>query len=230
MLIRAQHRGATQTTWLNSRHSFSFADYHDPAHMGFSALRVINQDVIAPDQGFGMHSHHNMEILTYVLKGVLQHRDSLGNESVIRRGEVQRMSAGSGIRHSEWNPSATEACALLQIWIKPEQEGGAPSYEQNLFPEPTPGQWQLLVSPDGAGDALKMQQTAWLYRAHLETDSLLNYAPQPNRVLWLQVLSGNLQANEFALETGDGLGLSTALALKGGASSEILLFDLPASA
>lgn len=230
MLIKSPNRGHTKTAWLDSRHSFSFADYHDPAHMGFSALRVINQDIIAPEQGFGMHSHHNMEILTYVLAGTLQHRDSLGNESVIRPGEVQCMSAGTGIRHSEWNPSPTQACALLQIWIMPQHAGGMPSYQQILFPEPIPGEWQLLAAPlSEKGEALKIRQAASLYRTRLAAGAVIHYVPQPERAVWLQIVSGRVQTFDFSLDAGDGLGLDKAFTLTGIADSEILLFDLPAN-
>ncbi|MDF2939410.1 MAG: Pirin domain protein [Gammaproteobacteria bacterium] len=227
-LRRSKERGLTKTHWLHSAHSFSFADYYDPDYMGFSVLRVINQDIIDPNQGFGMHSHHNMEILTYVLSGTLQHKDSLGNESLIKPNELQRMSAGSGIRHSEWNPSFTEDCELLQIWILPESEGGTPGYQQAYFSSPKVGAWQLLASPNAEQHSLSIKQSMKLYRANLEEGAELCYVPTDNRALWLQVVKGRLQANEHELSEGDGLGINIALKLKGISASEVLLFDLPA--
>jgi redox-sensitive bicupin YhaK (pirin superfamily) len=197
--------------------------------MGFSDLRVINDDRIEPGQGFGTHGHRDMEIITYVLQGTLAHKDSLGNGSLILPGEVQRMSAGTGIRHSEFNPSDTEPVYLLQIWILPRAEGLQPGYEQKMFDRTqAQGQWQLNVSPDGRDGSLSMQQDAFLWSAILETEQTLSYEPKPNRSAWLQLATGVLQVNDRLLEAGDGLAVTDEpVQLKGvSRQSEVLLFDL----
>jgi redox-sensitive bicupin YhaK (pirin superfamily) len=228
MLIQSNHRGITQTDWLYSAHSFSFADYYDPQKMGFAVLRVINQDTIAPGAGFGMHSHHNMEIITYVLKGALQHKDSLGNESIIKAGEIQRMSAGSGIRHSEVNASHNEACELLQIWIVPNKPGISPSYQEKCIQTPTQNHWQLLVSEQGIDHSLSIHQSLKLFRATIEANAKLDYVCHKGRCLWLQIIEGDLTADNITLSAGDGLGTDNNICLKAQVYSEVLLFDMPA--
>lgn len=222
-------RGHTQIDWLNSYHTFSFGDYFDPRHMGFSDLRVINDDYVEPGQGFATHGHQNMEIITYVLEGTLAHKDSLDNGSLICPGEVQRMSAGSGIRHSEFNPSDTEQVHLLQIWILPERKGLQPSYEQKAFePAELDHQWRLVVSPDGRDGSLTIHQSTEIYAARLATGQTLSYQPKPERACWLQVATGVLQVNERLLEAGDAIAvMDEPLNLEGvSRESEVLLFDL----
>lgn len=221
-------RGFADHGWLITRHSFSFAGYQDPAEMGWGVLRVINEDRVAPGKGFGMHSHRDMEIITYVLAGVLEHRDSLGNGEVIRPGEVQRMSAGNGIRHSEFNPSATETTHLLQIWIEPRELGIAPSYEQQPL---APGQndWRLIASPDAARGSALIHQDATLHAAYLEDERELGYALNPARLAYVHLVRGGLSLNGAAMHGGDGAKISAEATLHFVASedSEILLFDLP---
>jgi hypothetical protein len=224
-----EERGRTQIDWLDSYHTFSFGEYYDPQHMGFSDLRVINDDRIEPGQGFGTHGHRDMEIITYVLEGTLAHKDSLGNGSLIRPGEVQRMSAGTGIRHSEFNPSEMEPVHLLQIWIHPKSDGLQPSYEQKLFDrKQAQGQWQLNVSPDGRDGSLHIQQDAFLWSTILEAEQTLEYETKPDRSVWLQVATGVVQVNDRLLEAGDGLAVTDEPIRLQGVSrqSEALLFDL----
>lgn len=221
-------RGFADHGWLVARHSFSFADYHDPEQMGWGALRVINEDRVAPGKGFGMHSHRDMEIITYVMAGVLEHRDSLGNGEVIRPGEVQRMSAGSGIRHSEFNPSPRETTHLLQIWIEPRELGIAPAYEQQPL---APGQndWRLIASPDAARGSALIHQDARLHAACLEARRELGQALDPARLAYVHLVRGELSLNGAAMHGGDGAKIAAESALHFVASedSEILLFDLP---
>jgi len=229
-LRRAKERGHARHGWLESFHTFSFAGYHDPEHMGFRALRVINEDVVQPKQGFGTHSHRDMEILTWVLEGALEHKDSLGTGSVIRPGDVQRMSAGTGVSHSEFNPSATELVHLLQIWILPERDGLAPSYEQKRFPaEERRGALRLLASRDGRADSVRIQQDVELYATLLGPRDVVEHALRPGRHAWVQLARGQCELNGVALEAGDGAAVSreTALRLAGAKDAEILLFDLP---
>jgi redox-sensitive bicupin YhaK (pirin superfamily) len=228
---RAEERGYADRGWLQSWHTFSFAEYHDPAHMGFSVLRVINDDVIAPDAGFGMHSHHDMEIITYVLQGTLRHRDSLGNEAEITAGEVQRMSAGTGIRHSEFNASASTPVHLLQIWLLPERRGITPGYEQKrLIPAEMRGRWLPVATPDGRGGALTLHQDASLYATRLADGEQIDYPGSPGRVQYLHVARGNLVLNGEMLSPGDGAAVSVAetLTLIARGDGEALLFDMPA--
>ncbi len=228
---RAGERGHADHGWLQSWHTFSFADYHDPAHMGFSVLRVINDDTIAPGAGFAMHAHRDMEIITYVLSGTLRHRDSLGNEAGIGAGEMQRMSAGTGIRHSEFNASAHEPVHLLQIWLLPRQRGIAPGYEQQrLVADELRGRWQPVATPDGRGGSLTLHQDATLHAARLQDGDRLAYAARPHRVCYLHVARGGLTLNGIALTQGDGVAVSAAdsLILGGRGEGEALLFDLPA--
>ncbi|MEL0027421.1 MAG: pirin family protein, partial [Perlucidibaca sp.] len=213
--------------WLQARHSFSFASWYDPRHMGVSALRVINQDIVAPRRGFGQHPHDNMEILTYVLRGRLEHADTLGNRAEIRAGEFQLMSAGTGIRHSEMNPG-DEAVELLQIWLFPNQQDAPPRYAQKAWPR-LPG-LQRVVAPEGeSGDALPIRQDASIYRGILSAGDVTNHRPDAGRQLWIQVIAGSLQVENHLLRPGDGAEISdtACLQLEALADSEFLLFDLP---
>jgi len=223
-------RGYADHGWLRAKHSFSFADYYDPAEMGWGALRVINEDRIAPGMGFGMHGHRNMEIVTYILSGALEHKDSLGNGGVIRRGEVQRMTAGKGILHSEFNPSPDEETHLLQIWIEPAQHGTRASYEQQpLALAEMHGRWRLVASPDGAEGSTTIGQDARLWASHLSPGEALDYALAPGRLGYVQVVSGRLALNGVALAAGDGAKIAeeSVLNFSAGEEAEILLFDLP---
>ena len=225
---RADARGHSRLAWLDSRHSFSFGEYYDPAHMGFRALRVINDDRIAPGAGFDTHPHRDMEIVTYVLDGALQHRDSLGTGSVIRPGEVQRMSAGTGIRHSEFNASATEPVHLLQIWILPATAGIEPGYEQRLLPPGTRGGLALVASPDGRDGSLTVHQDVRVYAAQLAPGDAVTHAPAGGRHAWLHVARGSVSVNGQALHAGDGAAVSdeAQLTLRADDAAEVLLFDL----
>lgn len=227
---RSQDRGQRNHGWLNTSHSFSFADYYDPEYMGFSVLRVINDDIVQPKRGFGMHGHSDMEIVTYVLQGELQHQDSLGNGSVIRPGDVQRMSAGTGIRHSEFNPSETEAVHLLQIWLLPAQNGVTPSYEQKAFSaEEKRGKLRLIASPDGAQGSVSIGQDVRLYAALLDGEERTSHKVAQGRNAYVQVAAGSLSLNDMTLTAGDGVRITeaTELVFHAGHQAEILLFDLP---
>lgn len=224
----AGERGHADYGWLDTSYSFSFNTYHDPAHMGFRALRVINEDVVAPGQGFGMHGHRDMEILTYVLSGALEHRDSLGNGDVLRPGEFQRMSAGTGIRHSEFNPSAEEPVHLYQIWLFPAEPGMTPSYEQKAIRAGTPGAFWPIATPDGREGSLRIHQDAEILLGRLEPGRPVTYRPRPGRHAWVQVIRGSVDLNGTALGTSDGAGVSEESALTFGATepAEVMLFDL----
>jgi redox-sensitive bicupin YhaK (pirin superfamily) len=229
-LRKSGERGYATHGWLESWHTFSFAGYHDPAYMGFSALRVINEDIIAPGTGFGMHSHQDMEIVTYVLQGALRHRDSLGNGSVIAAGEVQRMSAGSGIRHSEFNASSSEPVHLLQIWILPDQQGVAPGYEQKPVPAAAlRGAWRIIASKDGRNDSLTIHQDALLLATRLEGGEQLDYRADPERRLYLHLAAGTATLNGLPMQAGDGALIEnqTVVTLSDAVNAEALLFDLP---
>lgn len=222
-------RGLAEHGWLHSRHTFSFSDYYDPRHMGFRALRVINQDVVEPGQGFGRHPHRDMEIISYVLEGALRHGDSLGTGALLRPGEVQRMSAGTGVVHSEENGSTSEPVHFLQIWIEPAQRGLPPSYEQKLFPdEERRGRLRLVVAPDGAEGALRIHQDARLYAALLGPGQSVTHSLPGGRHAWVQVARGAVTLNGTALAAGDGAAVSgeSSLAIVASADSELLLFDL----
>jgi redox-sensitive bicupin YhaK (pirin superfamily) len=225
----ASERGHADHGWLKAFHTFSFANYHDPEHMGFRTLRVINDDTIAPGRGFGTHGHRDMEIITYVLDGALEHKDSLGTGSVLRHGDVQRMSAGHGVRHSEFNHSQDEELRLLQIWLLPAQLGIDPGYEEKHFPRGEKrNRLRLIASPDARDGSLKIHQDVLVHAGELEEGKSLTYTPQPGRHLWLQVARGRLLANGVELERGDGLAVSeeSELTLEGLDSAEFLLFDL----
>lgn len=226
----AEERGHADHGWLSTWHSFSFAGYQDPRHMGFGVLRVINDDVIQPAKGFGTHGHENMEIVTYVLEGAVAHKDSMGNGSVIRPGEVQRMTAGTGIQHSEFNASEDEELRLLQIWIIPEKDGLEPGYEQKAFPEEElSGNLRLVASRDGRDGSVTVHQDIALYAARLDKDQTLRHALAGDRKAWLQVARGALSLNGQALKEGDGAAIEAedTIELAGIDGAEILLFDLP---
>jgi redox-sensitive bicupin YhaK (pirin superfamily) len=225
---RAGERGLTRLPWLDSRHTFSFGEYYDPAHMGFRALRVINDDRIAPGGGFGTHPHRDMEIVTYVLDGALQHRDSLGNGSVIRPGEVQRMSAGTGIRHSEHNASQDEPVHLLQIWLLPAELGIDPGYEQRPLPARAHGGLALVGSPDGANGSVTIRQDVAIYAAQLDTGDRVVHPLASGRHAWLHVARGNANLNGEALHAGDGAAITgeRQIAFAADGPAELLLFDL----
>lgn len=223
---KAKDRGHANHGWLDSWHTFSFADYHDPRHMGFSVLRVINEDRVTPGEGFPTHPHRDMEILTYVLEGALEHQDSLGNGSIIRPGEVQRMSAGTGIRHSEFNHSKSEPVHFLQIWILPNVQGVKPGYEQKRIE--LDGGLRLVASPDGRDGSVAIHQDARVYAARLNGDGVTHMLA-PGRRGWLQVARGNANINGALLHPGDGARIDneSTLRLTADGSAEVLLFDLP---
>jgi quercetin 2,3-dioxygenase len=231
MQIRSsEQRGHANRGWLDSYHSFSFANYYDPNWMGFSVLRVINEDVIAPAQGFGMHSHDNMEIITYVLQGNLAHKDSLGNTEVIHQGHVQRMTAGTGITHSEFNASDSEPVHLLQIWILPNQQGLTPSYEDGFFTDAQKqNQWCLLASENAEAGSLKVHQDMTLWASKLCERNALEYALKQGRSAYLQVASGSVDIDGKPLNAGDAALFDATELIKINATNdaEILLFDLP---
>lgn len=230
-LRRAGDRGFTRFPWLQSWHTFSFGDYHDPRHMGFSDLRVINDDIVAPAQGFGMHPHRDMEILTVVLEGALQHRDSMGNGSVIRPGEVQRMTAGTGVRHSEINPSPDEPVHLLQIWILPNRLSLPPGYEQKAFPlEGRRNALTPVATSEGRAGTLTIHQDATMLLGHIDAKRTLEHPLAPGRTAWVHVTRGTVDLNGKRLEPGDGaaVGGETALRLAAADESEVVVFDLAA--
>ncbi len=226
---RASERGHARHGWLESYHTFSFADYHDPQHMGFRALRVINEDRLQPGAGFGTHSHREMEIVSCVLDGVLEHKDSLGNGSLIRPGEVQRMTAGTGVTHSEYNHSANEAVHFLQIWILPERAGLEPSYEQKHFSEPERlNALCLIASRNGVDGSITVHQDASLYSSILERGRSVSHQPASDRHLWLQLTRGAVTVLGRSLAQGDGAAISREelVEIRAGQQSELLLFDL----
>ena len=225
----AEERGRTRTNWLDGRHTFSFNRYYDPRWSGFRDLLVINEDVVAPATGFPPHSHSDMEIITYIISGALEHRDSMGNTSVIRPGEVQRMSAGTGVTHSEFNPSPDEPTHLLQIWITPEREGIRPSYEQREFPsEESRGRLQLIASRAGRDGSVTLHQDAEVYGASLREGEEVVQELRGGRHAWVQVVKGSVSVNEVELKAGDGAAVSEEekLTIRASEPSEILLFDL----
>lgn len=225
----ANDRGLANLGWLNSRHTFSFGHYYDPKFMGFGPLRVINEDRVTPGQGFATHGHSDMEIISYVLDGALEHKDSLGTGSVIKPGDVQRMSAGTGVRHSEYNASKTDPVHFLQIWIMPEENGLQPSYEQKPFAaQQKQGQLRLVGSRDGRDGSVTIHQDVDLYASLVSEQDALDYSLGAGRVGWLQVARGDVQLNGKPLEAGDGVALTGAqsLTIKGVSDAEILLFDM----
>lgn len=227
---KSRDRGAANHGWLQSQHSFSFGDYHDPRHVGFGPLLVINEDRVAPGQGFGAHGHRDMEIISYVLDGALEHKDSLGTGSVLHYGDVQRMSAGSGVRHSEFNGSPAEPVHFLQIWIQPNVKGIAPSYEEKHFaPEAKRGQLRLVASGDGRDGSVTMHQDAAIYAAILDGSERAEHALAAGRSGYVHVVRGSLTVNGTPLEGGDALKLTAerSIILAHAQDAEVLVFDLP---
>jgi quercetin 2,3-dioxygenase len=227
---KSADRGVGRHGWLTTHHTFSFANYYDPKFMGFRDLRVINEDTVAPGRGFGSHHHDNMEIVSIVMEGALAHRDSTGGDGVLRRGEVQRMSAGTGVVHSEFNGSPDEPVHFFQIWISPSRDGITPGYEQKLFPEEERnGRLRLLVAPGGEGGALNIHQDVRIYSAILDRSEEVAHALEPGRAAWIQAARGSVTVNGTKLEQGDGAAIEdeTTLTIVGnGPGSEILFFDL----
>jgi redox-sensitive bicupin YhaK (pirin superfamily) len=227
---RSADRGKADHGWLHSAHTFSFADYHDPQHMGFGPLRVINEDRVAPGQGFGTHGHRDMEIISYVLSGALEHKDSLGTGSVLHYGDVQRMSAGRGVTHSEFNHSPAEPVHFLQIWIMPNVQGIAPGYEEKHFDVASKiGHLRLIASPDGRNDSVLIHQNAQVYAAILDGADRAAHQLAPGRRAYVQVARGALDVNGARLATGDGMKIDEPglVALDQAQDAEVLLFDLP---
>ncbi len=225
----ANERGHADHGWLSARFSFSFADYHDPEHMGFRSLRVLNDDTIQPGMGFDTHGHRDMEIVTYVFEGALEHGDSMGNGSVLRPGDVQRMSAGRGVRHSEFNASPTERLRLLQIWILPEERDIEPGYEErNFSAEEKRGRLRTIVSPGGEDGALRIHRDVRIHASILGNGDALTRELSPDRHAWIQVVRGRIELNGTELRTGDGAAVSdeTKLDIEGREETEFLLFDL----
>ena len=228
-VIRSDSRGAADHGWLKSKHTFSFADYHNPAMMGFAKLRVVNEDWIEPGQGFGTHPHRDMEIVTYMIDGALEHKDSMGNGSVIRPGELQRMTAGTGVLHSEFNHSAENPAHLLQIWILPERNGLEPGYEQKLFPqEEKHNQWRLVGSRDGRDGSLTIHQDVNLYSTVLDKDVELDFEFEGQRRGFIQVVRGSVEINGEPVAAGDAIATQDqdSLTVRASEESELLLFDM----
>lgn len=225
----AKERGGGDHGWLDTRHTFSFSDYYDPRHMGFRDLRVINEDRVAPGRGFGTHGHSDMEILSYVVSGALGHRDSIGKSEVIRPNEWQRMTAGTGVRHSEMNASKTEPVHFYQIWILPEAENIRPGYEQKLFaPEGKSGMLRLVASHDGREGSLKIHQDVSVYNTLLKSGEAVEHSLERGRHAWLQVVKGSVELNGSKLGAGDGAAVSEeeSLTIRAGEDAEVILFDL----
>jgi redox-sensitive bicupin YhaK (pirin superfamily) len=228
-LRKSAERGHANHGWLDSHHSFSFADYHDPHHMGYGSLRVINEDTVQPGQGFGTHGHRDMEIITYILEGALEHKDSMGNGSVIRPGNVQRMSAGSGVRHSEFNASPRELVHFLQIWIEPNVTGIAPGYEEKIFDAASKrGRLRLIASSDGRDGSVTVHQDAAVYAVLLDGVERVTHALAPGRKAYAYVARGSVMVNGAALSAGDAAKISgeAVVSLQDGTAAEVLLFDL----
>ncbi len=224
---RASERGHRDYGWLSTFHTFSFSDYHDPKHMGFRSLRVINDDRIAPGQGFGTHGHRDMEIISFVVEGALAHKDSMGNGAVVRPGEIQRMSAGTGITHSEFNPSPDASTQLLQIWIQPDVLGGTPSYEQKTFAH-APGALRLVASPDGAQGSVTIHADARMYVGRFDSEQRSTFTVDPGRHLWIHVVRGEVSISGENLRGGDGAAFSQEgeIAFLGLDAAQVLVFDL----
>jgi redox-sensitive bicupin YhaK (pirin superfamily) len=226
---KAEERGHFDFGWLNTYHTFSFDQYYDPNHMAFRSLRVINEDIVQPGHGFPTHGHRDMEIVTYILEGALEHRDSMGTGSIIRRGDAQRMSAGTGVRHSEANPSPDAPVHLLQIWILPSEQGIQPEYEEKKFSDDEKrNKLRLIVSPDGSDGSVRIHQDAKVYASLLDENQEVVHTLADGRSAWLQVAAGSVTLNEVELKPGDGAAVSqeSNLHITAQESSEILLFDL----
>ncbi|MDB4942201.1 MAG: hypothetical protein JWP97_1735 [Labilithrix sp.] len=226
---RANERGHAQHGWLDSFHTFSFADYHDPKHMGFRALRVINDDTVSPGQGFGTHAHRDMEIISYVLEGALEHKDSMGTGSVLRPGDVQRMSAGTGVRHSEFNGSKEEPVHFLQIWIQPDKSGYAPGYEERRFsPEEKRGKLRVVATQDGREGTISVHQDVSIYAGLFDKGEQTTFEVPAGRHAWLHVAKGSVTVNGELLNAGDAVAVAAPgrLEIAGAAAAEVLVFDL----
>ncbi|MDH3613297.1 MAG: pirin family protein [Gammaproteobacteria bacterium] len=228
-VIRSNSRGTADHGWLKSKHTFSFADYHNPSRMGFAKLRVVNEDWIEPGQGFGTHPHRDMEIVTYMIDGALEHKDSMGNGSIIRPGELQRMTAGTGVMHSEFNHSADDQAHLLQIWILPERNGLEPGYEQKLFPtDEKRKQWRLVGSRDGRDGSLTIHQDVNLYSSVLDENDTIDFTFDGRRRGFLQIVKGAVDIEGQKLVAGDAIATQDqeSLSIRAAARSEMLLFDM----
>jgi redox-sensitive bicupin YhaK (pirin superfamily) len=225
---KANERGHAEHGWLDSYHTFSFADYYDPQWMGFRSLRVINDDLVMPGQGFGEHPHRDMEIITYVLSGALEHKDSMGNGSVIRPGNVQYMAAGTGVRHSEFNPSKDEAVHLLQIWIQPDKIGAKPNYAERSFADATAGKWHLVASKTGGDNSIAINQDANLYLAKVNAGDEVSHVLKAGRNAWVHVAEGEVSLNGKPLQGGDAAAFfgEETIQLTGVKPAQVLLFDL----
>jgi quercetin 2,3-dioxygenase len=225
---KSEERGHADHGWLDSHFTFSFADYHDPQHMGFRSLRVINDDVVAPAQGFGEHPHRDMEIITYILSGALEHKDSMGNGRIIRPGEVQYMAAGTGVTHSEFNPSKNESAHLLQIWILPDKKGAKPNYAEKSFANAESGKLQLAVSKTGRDNSIAINQDADLLVGKLKAGDKINHSFKPNRHGWLHIAEGEIELNGLKLKSGDAVAFSdeNQISFTAKSSAQILFFDL----
>jgi quercetin 2,3-dioxygenase len=225
----AKERGRSKTDWLDSYHTFSFDTYNDPKYRGIGKLRVINEDFVKPGQGFPMHPHRDMEIITYVMEGALEHKDSMGNGSVIRAGDVQRMSAGTGVLHSEFNPSTSEVGHFIQIWIYPQEKGITPEYEQRTMDvHKHPGEFRLIASHDGSQNSMRVNQNVKLYAAYLSPGEKLDYSLEENHYAWIQIAKGIVKVNDVTLHEGDGAAIEEEreLHIEAKSESEILLFDM----
>jgi redox-sensitive bicupin YhaK (pirin superfamily) len=229
MNVRRSHeRGHANYGWLDTQHTFSFGDYYDPGHMGFRSLRVINDDRVVGGQGFGTHPHRDMEIISYVVDGALEHRDSMGNGSVIRPGEVQRMRAGTGVTHSEYNHSATDPVRFLQIWVLPEERGLTPGYEQKLFGDERRGRLRLVASRDGSEGSVQIQQDLAMFASVLKNGERVEHDLAEGRHAWLQIVRGSVRVDSLELGEGDGASFSEvpAIAMESLGDSELILFDI----
>jgi redox-sensitive bicupin YhaK (pirin superfamily) len=225
---RSDERGHANYGWLDTNHTFSFANYYDPDHMGFRAVRVINDDRVMGGQGFGTHPHRDMEIISYVVEGALEHKDSMGNGSIIRPGDVQRMRAGTGVTHSEYNHSPTETVRFLQIWVLPDENGLTPSYEQKFFGDERRGKLRLVASPDGADGSVQIHQEVSMYASLLQDGENVTHQLAQGRHAWLQIVRGNVMVDGVALGEGDGASFSdtAAITIESKGDSELIVFDL----
>jgi redox-sensitive bicupin YhaK (pirin superfamily) len=225
---KANERGHAEHGWLDTYHTFSFADYYDPQWMGFRSLRVINDDLVMPGMGFGTHPHRDMEIITYILSGTLEHKDSMGNGRVIRTGEVQYMAAGTGVQHSEFNPARDEAVHLLQIWIQPDRKGATPRYGEKSLQDAATGIWHLVTSKTGRDGSIAIHQDADLWLAKLEAGQVVSHSLAADRHAWIHVAEGEVKINDKTLAGGDAVAVSGKYNLKLAAAkpSQVLLFDL----
>lgn len=232
VLYRSESRGTADHGWLKSRHTFSFANYYCPSRLNFGALRVLNDDYVEPKMGFGTHPHDNMEIISIVLDGQLEHKDSMGTGSIIKKGEVQVMSAGSGVTHSEFNPSSEEPVRFFQIWLFPNKKNVTPRYDQAYFdPADLQNNWQLIISPDGANDSMWIHQNAWLFRGNFEAGQLINYQPKnPENGVFLMVIEGEIEVAGHVLSRRDAVGLTELddkLSIQIEKESQLLLIEVP---